>query len=398
MTDPKGPDGAASSETDLRAAGAARPDFEDPVIRDVQVPDQVRDEATGAVGPGRRRSRKSETDKPRTLNLALQGGGSHGAFTWGVLDKLLEDGRIEFEAISGTSAGAMNAIVMASGWAEDGRRGARVALDRFWDRIADAGRSSPIQRTVIDRLMGNWRVDTSPGFMMMDMMNRVLSPYQLNPLNINPLRDVLGDVADVQNACHASGIKLFISATNVRSGKIKVFDNKEITLDAVMASACLPLMFQAVEVEGEAYYDGGFMGNPAIFPIAYNADCRDVMIVQINPLHRAHVPNTAREILDRMNEITFNSTLMREMRAVHFVNRLIAGGKLDPEAYRITRIHMIQNAAEMGELAASSKLNAERAFLAHLKDIGRRSAQTWLDAHFHCIGHESSIDVREVFL
>ena len=390
--------------TDRDGFGARRPtgtplgDVEDPVIRDVEVPEEVRDEAAGAIGPGLRRTKRPAPDKPPTLNLALQGGGSHGAFTWGVLDKLLEDGRIEFEAISGTSAGAMNAIVMASGWAEDGRRGARAALYRFCDLIADVGRTSPIQRSVIDRLMGNWRVDTSPGFMMMDMMNRVLSPYQLNPLNINPLRDVLAEVVDVQNACHASGIKLFISATNVRTGKIKVFDNKEISLDAIMASACLPLTFQAVDIEGEAYYDGGFMGNPAIFPIAYNADCRDVLIVQINPLYREHVPNTAREILDRMNEITFNSTLMREMRAVHFVNRLIAGGKLDPEAYRMTRIHMIQNADEMGELASSSKANAERAFLDHLKDIGRSSAQTWLDAHFDCIGHESSIDVRKVFL
>ncbi|MCR9175665.1 MAG: patatin-like phospholipase family protein [Alphaproteobacteria bacterium] len=379
-------------------SGTQQGDLQDPVIRDVEVPERVRDEATGAMGPGLRRSKRPHHQKPRTLNLALQGGGSHGAFTWGVLDKLLEDGRIEFEAISGTSAGAMNAIVMASGWADDGRRGARAALDKFWDRIADVGRSSPIQRTVIDRLMGNWRVDMSPGFMMMDMMNRVLSPYQLNPLNINPLRDVLGDVVDVQNACHASGIKLFFSATNVRSGKIKVFGNKDITLDAVMASACLPLMFQAIEIDGEAYYDGGYMGNPAIFPLAYNADCRDVLIVQINPLYRDHVPNTAREILDRVNEITFNSTLMREMRAVHFVNRLIAGGKLDPEAYRMTRIHMIQDAAQMGELAASSKMNAERAFLSHLKEIGRQSAESWLDAHFDCIGHESSIDVRKIFL
>ena len=165
-----------------------------------------------------------------------------------------------------------------------------------------------------------------------------------------------------------------------------------------MASACLPFMFQAVEVDGEHYYDGGYMGNPALFPLAYNSDCRDVVIVQINPLYRETVPTSAREILDRVNEITFNSTLMREMRAVHFVNRLIAGGNLDPEAYRITRIHMIENADEMNDLSASSKLNPERAFLHHLKEVGRQTAEAWLEKNFQCIGFESSVDVRETFL
>jgi len=371
---------------------------DDPAARPVTDDPGQRDEAQGAVGPGTRAKPKRPDIKTKPINLALQGGGSHGAFTWGVLDRLLEDGRVTIDSICGTSAGAMNAVVLASGWAEDGRQGAREALDRFWQRIADVGQLSPIQRSVVDRLMGNWRVDTSPGFLMMDMMNRVLSPYQLNPLNINPLRDIVEEVADVEAACRDSGITLYCCATNVRSGKVKVFDNAEISVDAIMASACLPFMFQAVEVEGEHYYDGGFMGNPAIFPLAYNSDCRDVVIVQINPLYRDNVPKGAREILDRVNEITFNSTLMREMRAVHFVNRLIAAGKLDPESYRFTRIHMIENADEMLELSASSKLNPERMFLEHLKDVGRRTASAWLAEHYDCIGHESSIDVREVFL
>lgn len=310
----------------------------------------------------------------------------------------MEDGRLEVDSICGTSAGAMNAMVLASGMAENGRQGAREALDRFWEGVAEIGTMSPIQRNPLDVMTGNWRVDTSPGFMMMDVLNRVLSPYQLNPMNLNPLRDLLEKTVDVDNACNASGVKLFLCATNVRTGKVKVFSNKELSLDAVMASACLPFMFQAVEIDGEHYYDGGYMGNPALFPLAYNSDCRDVLIVQINPLERAEVPTTARDILDRVNEITFNSTLMREMRAVHFVNRLIAGGQLDPEAYRITRVHMIEDEDDMRALSASSKMNAERAFLLHMKDIGRRTADTWLEANFDCVGHESSIDVRKVFL
>jgi NTE family protein len=379
-----------------RRASPKTPPADDPVAHRVDVPKQLRAEAEAALKPTRRR-RKAGPEIKR-INLALQGGGAHGAFTWGVLDGLLEDARVEFDSISGTSAGAMNAVVMAAGWAENGRQGARDRLDVFWNRIADAGRNSPIQRTVIDKLMGNWRIDSSPGYLALDFMSRILSPYQTNPMNINPLRDVLEDLVDIDLAAYASGINLYISATNVRSGKIKVFDNKELSIDAVMASACLPFMFKAVQIGDEHYYDGGYMGNPAIFPLLYNSACRDVVIVQINPLYREHVPTDAREILDRVNEITFNSTLMREMRAIHFVNRLIAAGKLDPEAYRVTRIHMIEADEEMREMHASSKLNPERAFLYHLRDIGRRVAADWLEANLAHVGHESSIDVRETFL
>lgn len=371
---------------------------DDPARHKAKVPARLRQEAAAAAEPGRHRRPPAEPVTVKTLNLALQGGGSHGAFTWGVLDRLLEDGRIEFDSICGTSAGAMNAVVMAAGWAENGRTGARERLDRFWNRIADIGALSPIHRTVIDTLMGNWRIDTSPGFVALDLMGRVLSPYQTNPLNLNPLRDVLAEVVDMDLVRYASGLNLFLCATNVHTGKVKVFDNSDLSLDAVMASACLPFMFQAVEIKGEHYYDGGYMGNPALFPLAYNSACRDVLIVQINPLYRKEVPTTAQEILDRVNEITFNSSLMREMRAVHFVNRLIAGGKLDPEAYRITRIHMIETDAEMAKMHASSKLNPERLFLHHLRDIGRRVAGEWIDAHLASVGVESSIDVRSTFL
>ncbi len=373
-----------------------RPD--DPAQAPAEVPDEVRAAAAAAAEPRRRARAAVPAGTTKRINLALQGGGSHGAFTWGVLDRLLEDDRIEFDSFSGTSAGAMNAVVFAAGWAENGRAGARARLERFWNRIADVGAHSPIQRTVIDTLMGNWRIDTSPGYIALDLMGRVLSPYQTNPLNLNPLRDVLAEVVDIDLARYASGIKLFLCATNVHTGKIRVFDNKSLSLDAVLASACLPFMFQAVEIDGEHYYDGGYMGNPAIFPLAYHSACRDVVLVQINPLYRPEVPKTAREILDRVNEITFNSSLMREMRAVHFVNRLIAGGKLDPEAYRITRIHMIQADAEVTAMHASSKLNPERLFLHHLRDIGRRVAGEWIEENIACVGVESSVNVRETFL
>lgn len=368
---------------------------DDPVRRITEVSSRIRDEAAAAVAP--RRDRAAPGQEIKRINLALQGGGSHGAFTWGVLDGLLEDPRVEFDSISGTSAGAMNAVVMAAGWAENGRQGARDKLDRFWHGIADVGRFSPIQRTAIDRLLGNWRIDNSPGFLAMDFIGRYLSPYQTNPLNLNPLRDVLSDLVDPDTA-RQSGIDLFISATNVRTGKIRVFENGDLSIDAVMASACLPFMFKAVEIDGDHYYDGGYMGNPALYPLIYNSDCRDIVIVQINPLYRERVPTDARGILDRVNEISFNSTLMREMRAIHFVNRLIAAGKLDPEAYRITRIHMIAAPDEMEDMHASSKLNAEPAFLHHLRDIGRAAAASWLEDSFGCVGEQSSVNVRDTFL
>ncbi|MDF1792655.1 MAG: patatin-like phospholipase family protein [Thalassobaculaceae bacterium] len=368
----------------------------DPVRRDAAVPSHVRAEAAAAVEP--KRGRTKAGPEVKRINLALQGGGSHGAFTWGVLDGLLADPRVAFDSISGTSAGAMNAVVMAAGWAEGGRQGARDKLETFWNRIADVGRFSPIQRTALDRLLGNWRIDSSPGFIALDFFSRFLSPYQTNPLGLNPLRDVLVELVDIDRAVAESGIRLYISATNVRSGKIRVFDNEELSIDAVMASACLPTLYKAVEIDGEAYYDGGYMGNPALYPLIYNSDCRDIVVVQINPLYRDQVPTDAREIMDRVNEISFNSTLMREMRAIHFVNRLIAAGKLDPEAYRVTRIHMIAAAEEMEEMHASSKLNAEPAFLHHLRDIGRSAATAWLEDSFGCVGGQSSIDVRETFL
>ena len=333
----------------------------------------------------------------RPINLALQGGGAHGAYTWGVLDKLFEDGRVALEGISGTSAGAMNAVVAVHGWMLGGADGARQALWDFWRAVSLAARTSPIQRSPWDVLTGTWNLDTSPSYLTFDILSRMVSPYELNPLNINPLRDLLSEQVDFERVRSCDEIKLFISATNVRTGRIKVFNRHELTADMVMASACLPLMFQAVEIDGEAYWDGGYIGNPALFPLAYECLSRDVVIVQINPIERTTIPRSARDILNRVNEISFNAALLKELRAVNFVSRLIDEGHLDTERYKQLLIHRIDAEEELKPLGASSKMNAEWKFLKLLHDIGQRAAGDWLDEHYTSLGRESSIDVRMLF-
>lgn len=337
-------------------------------------------------------------DGRKRLNLALQGGGAHGAFTWGVCDRLLAEERIEIEGIVGTSAGAMNAAALVDGYVADGREGARAALDRFWHGVAEAARFGPVQRGPIERMSGSWRLDGSPAYLLFDLLSRVMSPYQLNPMNFNPLRDVLDKTVNFERLQSCTDIKLFVCATNVRTGKVRVFRTGEVSRDAVLASACLPFLFHTVEIEGEAYWDGGYMGNPALFPVIYDCESPDVVIVQINPLFRDEVPRTAREILDRMNEISFNSSLMREMRAVAFVTRLIDEGQLDRARYKRMNIHMIEADDEIRHLGASTKLNADLDFLLHLRDIGREAADRWLAARFDSINVESTVDLVETYL
>lgn len=328
----------------------------------------------------------------KTVNLALQGGGAHGAFAWGVLDRLLEDGRLGFEAITATSAGAMNATVLAYGLSEGGPEGARKALCNFWRRVSHAAAWGPLQPSLWDRMTHNHALETSPAFQYFDMLSRVMSPYQLNPTNWNPLRRVLEDCVDF-NRLRANGrIKLFLSATNVRSGKVRIFDTCEITPDAVLASACLPFMFQAVEIDGEPYWDGGYMGNPALYPLIYHADAADVVIVHINPLRREGTPKTAQEIMNRINEISFNSSLMREMRVISFVSRLIDEGKVPDGDMKRMRIHAIADDEMMQTLSVTSKLNGDWEFLTHLRDVGRARAQAWLEENFDTIGHEATAD------
>jgi NTE family protein len=249
--------------------------------------------------------------QPVAVDLALQGGGSHGAFTWGALDRLIEEPWLRIEAISGTSAGAMNAALVAHGWAQGGAKGARSALDAYWRRVARTAAFSPIQRSPLDRLMGRWTLDTSPAYIAMDLMARVLSPYDLNPFGFNPLRDILDESIDFGGLAQAP-IKLFITATNVRTGRGRIFRNAEITADVLLASACLPTMFQAVDIGGEPYWDGGYAGNPTLTPLVRESDAHDTILVQINPRERPAPLRTANEILNRLNEISFNSPLMKE--------------------------------------------------------------------------------------
>ncbi len=333
---------------------------------------------------------------PKKINLALQGGGAHGAFTWGVLDWFLEDSRFELDGITGTSAGAMNAVVLASGLESGGKDGARQRLENFWREVSDEARHSPIQRSPLDVLMGHWSLDYSPSYLYFDVLSRFASPYEFNPLNVNPLRDVVERTVDFDKVHCCSGVKLFIAATNVFTGKIRVFSEKEVTLDAVMASACLPQLYQAVEIDGEPYWDGGYMGNPPLYPLFYDTKTPDVVLIQINPVERREVPKTAREILNRMNEITFNSTLLRELRAIDFVTRLIEEGKLDQQEYTKVNLHRITT-DELKPLQASSKLNAEWDFLLHLRDVGRQTAKNWLDRHYEDIGERSTLDLRQEF-
>jgi NTE family protein len=303
----------------------------------------------------------TETEKgpAKRINLALQGGGAHGAFTWGVLDRLLEHPRIEVEAISGTSAGVMNAVVLAAGLSDDGNAGARGRLDDFWRQVSHIDRFSPIQRTFWEWFNGGYTLDGSPGLAIMETLTRTFSPYQVNPFNFNPLRGILEDLIDFDTVRHASRVKLFISATNVSTGRARIFENRDMSPDVLMASSCLPQMFQAAEIDGEHYWDGGYMGNPALFPLIYGAESRDIILVQINPLHRAGVPKSARDIQNRINEISFNASLIHEMRAIHFVSRLIHSGQLDSGDYKSMLMHMIEAEHLLEGFGASSKLNAD---------------------------------------
>jgi NTE family protein len=316
----------------------------------------------------------------KQINLALQGGGAHGAFTWGVLDRLLEDTRILVEGVSATSSGAMNAAVLADGLTVGGRDGAREALDRFWHHVA--------QPSLWGSIQASW----------FEAVSLFFSPYQLNPLDYNPLRHFIETTVDFERLRQRSAVKLFLCATNVRSGKVKVFTNNEITADCVLASACLPHLFKAVEVTGEHYWDGGYMGNPPLFPLIYSCDSRDIVIVHINPMERSAIPTTPREITNRVNEISFNSSLMREMRAVAFVTNLIDAGKLEQEDAKRMLVHSVCADGAMQELNSASKLNVDQAFLLRLHSLGREQTEMWLDRNFDDLGIRSTVDIRTTYL
>ena len=340
----------------------------------------------------------SKSNGKKKINLALQGGGAHGAFTWGVLDRLLEDDRIEIEGISGTSAGAMNASVMAYGLAIGGPEGARQKLREFWELNSKAGQKGPMRPSMLDKMVSKGNMDFSPGFLFIDFISKFMSPYELNPMNMNPLKDLLAKVVDFNKLRESNVCKLFIAATNVKNGQLRVFENKEVSLDAVLASACLPFMFQAVEVEGEYYWDGGYIGNPPLFPLITQTESKDILIIQINPVNITKMPTNSREILDRINTLSFNSSLMRELRAVHFVTNLIDKGELSQDKHKRVFIHTVDADSVVEGLGVSSKLNSDRDFLKYLFDGGRKMASEFLEQHFDKIGNESSTDILAKYM
>ncbi len=335
--------------------------------------------------------------KTKRINLALQGGGAHGAFTWGVLDRLLEDGRVDVAAISGTSAGAMNAAAFKSGWIEDGRDGARAKLDWLWSQMG-AVQDLRMPRWMAAGLPGTFSamVEASPAYQMADAASRLVSPYAYGPFYSNPLQPV-AEAFEYDKVCAAHGPQLFIGATNVHSGKIRVFQGDEIGADVLLASACLPTMFQAIEIEGEHYWDGGYTGNPALFPLFHDGLPEDIVVVNINPLERAEVPRSPQDIQNRINEISFNSSLLRELRAIRFVQRLLQNGTLGQGAMKHVLVHMISDDALMRELSVATKLMPNAFILNQLKEAGRTACDTFLSAHFDDLGRRSSTDIEEMF-
>jgi NTE family protein len=337
-----------------------------------------------------------QKSKRKKINLALQGGGAHGAFTWGVLDHLLEDERLEIEGISGTSAGALNAVMLADGLARGGPKEAQKRLAEFWRGASIDGGLPPLQKTVVDRLFSFMPYEGSPAQAWFDTLSRFFSPYDVNPLNINPLKDLIERFVDFETLRKTNSHPVFVSATNVHTGRLRVFPKDKITADVVMASACLPFLFRAVEIDGVPYWDGGYMGNPAIFPFFRATATEDVLVVQINPIERHMTPTSSQEIMNRINEITFNSSLLAEIRAIDFVRRLIDQKRLPrgigKGAYRRINLHRVALDDVFKKLTADSKLSSDYDFFELLRNGGRRAARNFLDAHFDDIGKRSSVD------
>ena len=345
----------------------------------------------------------------KRINLALQGGGAHGAFTWGVLDRLLEEERLLIEGITATSAGAMNAAAVKAGWIRGGHAGARAELDRFWEALtgpaffqAEATESYLAFFAPTPALYARL-VEASPSYVAGDALTRLFSPYELNPLNVHPLRPLVSRFFDFDEICATQGPKLFISATNVRTGKVRIFQGGEVSADALLDSACLPTLYQAVELPDpktgklEAYWDGGFMGNPALFPLFYETAAQDTVIVHINPIYRDTVPRSAVDIQNRMNEISFNSSLLRELRAIDFVTRLLEEGAIQSNRMKHVLVHSSMDDAIMTELSAATKVSPSKALLDQLKAAGRAQGEAFLRCHWGDLGVKSTVDLRAMF-
>jgi NTE family protein len=347
--------------------------------------------------PGRA-SDPATSPPTKRINLALQGGGAHGAFTWGVLEQLLADERLTIEGISGTSAGAINAVMVADGLTRGGREEAKKRLADFWRAVSSSGTLPALQRAVMERLLSFTPLEGTPVQAWFDALSRYFSPYDVNPLNINPLKDIIERFVDFEALRANADLQIFISATNVQTSRVRVFPRDKITADAVMASACLPLLFRAVEIDGVPYWDGGYLGNPVIFPFFGTTTTEDVLVVQINPLVREATPTSSSEIVNRINEITFNSSLNSEYRAIEFVARLIDQGKLPrgmtPGQYRRINVHRIVLDRFGTHFDAHSKLSTDYDFFEMLHVSGIRAARRFLDEHFDDIGIKSTVDLR----
>ena len=348
------------------------------------------DKDAGAAGPA-----SPQAAGQKIVNLALQGGGTHGAFTWGALDRLLEDERLTFEGITASSAGAVNAVVLADGLAAGGREGAKNALRLFWQKLSAGASRGLFQPSWLDKLSPTHGLDHSPGYVFMEALAYFASPYQLNPLNINPLKQLLKELVDFERVRGQQAVKLFLCATNVRTAKVKVFTCKEVSADHVLASTCLPLLMQAVEIDGEYYWDGGYAGNPAIFPLVFECEAPDIVLVHLTPAERPEIPTSSPAIMNRMQEISFNTALIREMRAVALRNKRIDDGIM-AEPKRVL-VHVIEGEDLIREFVPSSRLNGDWEFLTYLFDKGRERADNWLKANFDRIGVESTVDLEEKY-
>jgi len=331
----------------------------------------------------------------KRINLALQGGGSHGAYSWGALEALLEREDLDVVAISGASAGAMNAVVFASGLLEGGREGARRKLQDFWLSVSAEGALPSAERGVFDLWLNAWTTMFSPQ-RWFDAASQFASPYAFNPLDVNPLRDHLDGLVDFAKLRAGAGPRLFVAATNVQTGRGEVFRREALTCDHVMASACLPQLFQAVEIAGVAYWDGGYSGNPPLWPLFADGESQDTIVVEIDPIARKGTPRSAEQIADRVNEITFNASLLAELRAAEFVDRLLESGALKDSQHRRQRLHRIGGDGKLDSFSAASKLDVTWTLLTTLRDLGRAAARRWLEANFDAIGQRSTIDVGAV--
>lgn len=333
----------------------------------------------------------------KIVTLALQGGGSHGAFTWGVLDRLLEDPRIDFEGISGASAGAMNATVLAHGYNLGGREGAREALAAFWGRIVTREPFSFLPPEMMPGGASLLNQSTPAAMHALLAMSRFFSPTQLNPLDINPLRDILVEQVDFERLRSSGDIKLFIAATRVSTGTLKIFRNRDLTVDALLASACLPSMHRPVEIDGEAYWDGGLTANPPIFPLLHLCSARDLLVVLLHPCSRPGTPTSIQEIGQRLSEISFSSAFFTELGGLALAKReaenaMFAFGTLERRLRKLN-MHLVEANDLMSQLDVMSKLNTKTSFIHGLYDEGRQAAGRWLEKNFHMIGLKSSFDL-----